>query len=287
MTRPTLSIVTINLNNRAGLAKTLESVASQSWRDFELLLIDGGSTDGSMDLADAHSELITFSRSAPDGGIYPAQNLGLQQAKGKYILFLNSGDWLKQPDSLEQFFATNPNEDILYGDVWFWKEGEPGVRKEGQENMSALLLLLDTICHQVQVIRREALLEFGGYREDRPVIADYDFLVKALIQHRKSFRYLPVPLAVVDINGQGYQSNMADQVWKGREQVQQEAWDPLTLQALLSIPTLEHKIKELRAQLTATEQELDRFRANQKLQDNHPKPNWWQRLTNKRESRSS
>ena len=89
-----LSIITINLNNREGLQKTIESVISQTFRDFEWIVIDGGSTDGSAELIKQYAAHFAYWVSESDKGIYNAMNKGIRQAKGEWLQFLNSGDQL-------------------------------------------------------------------------------------------------------------------------------------------------------------------------------------------------
>ena len=89
-----LSVITINFNNKEGLAKTIVSVVGQTTRDFEWIIIDGGSTDGSMELIENNSEYISYYVSEPDKGIYNAMNKGIMASHGEYLLFLNSGDYL-------------------------------------------------------------------------------------------------------------------------------------------------------------------------------------------------
>ena len=86
------SIITVNFNNKEGLLKTIESVIHQTFRDFEFIIIDGGSTDGSVDVLKEYSSQINYWVSEPDGGIYQGMNKGLRQAKGDYVNFMNSGD---------------------------------------------------------------------------------------------------------------------------------------------------------------------------------------------------
>ena len=87
-----LSIITINYNNREGLKKTINSVINQTFRDFEYILIDGGSEDGSKEIILQHEAQFSYWRSEKDHGIYNAMNKGILAAKGDYLLFLNSGD---------------------------------------------------------------------------------------------------------------------------------------------------------------------------------------------------
>ncbi len=110
-----LSIITINLNNRAGLLKTIESVVSQTFTNFEYIIIDGGSTDGSVELIKEHADKITYWVSEPDKGIYNAMNKGILKATGEYLQFLNSGDWLFSNEILEHIFNATHIGDVLYG----------------------------------------------------------------------------------------------------------------------------------------------------------------------------
>ena len=95
-----LSIITINLNNCKGLEKTIKSVISQRFTDYEFIVIDGGSDDESLECIKAHRNYIHYWVSEPDKGIYNAMNKGIAQAEGDYCLFLNSGDWLVENEQL-------------------------------------------------------------------------------------------------------------------------------------------------------------------------------------------
>ena len=101
-----LSIITINFNNKDGLKRTIESVISQKFQEFEWIIIDGGSSDGSKllieEVARNNKKLVSYWCSEPDGGIYPAMNKGIDKAKGEYILFLNSGDTLHNKNVLQE-----------------------------------------------------------------------------------------------------------------------------------------------------------------------------------------
>ena len=97
-----LSIITINYNNLAGLQKTMESVFSQTCKDFEYIVIDGASTDGSAEYIRAHADQLTYWVSEKDTGIYNAMNKGVRAAKGEYLLMLNSGDFLVDDRVIER-----------------------------------------------------------------------------------------------------------------------------------------------------------------------------------------
>ena len=113
-----LSIITINLNNYEGLKKTISSIRCQNWHNFEWIIIDGGSTDGSTELIESVSKDLTFWCSESDKGIYNAMNKGVAMCSGKYVLFMNSGDSLHDSKVLEDIFQDQQYDaDILIGQV--------------------------------------------------------------------------------------------------------------------------------------------------------------------------
>ena len=108
-----LSIVTINYNNLSGLQKTIDSVLQQSFKDYEWIIIDGGSTDGGKELLEKNQNHFAYWCSEPDKGIYNAINKGLSHATGDYIQFLNSGDWLYDSTILEKVFTQILKENYI------------------------------------------------------------------------------------------------------------------------------------------------------------------------------
>lgn len=123
-----LSVITINYNNAEGLAKTMDSVFRQRFSDFEYIVIDGGSTDGSKDLIVNNQDKIAYWCSEKDSGIYNAMNKGIREASGEYLLFLNSGDFLHDFAVLEDIHPFLSGEDIVYGDLLF-------VHGDGKEDL--------------------------------------------------------------------------------------------------------------------------------------------------------
>ena len=122
MNGPILSIITVNFNNSHGLLKTLESVNSQSFSSYEHIIIDAGSTDGSIEIIVQYKKAnphLSYWSSEPDKGIYDGMNKGIEHAKGQYLYFLNSGDCLSQ-DVLSKIHFDGT--EYLYGDtILFYK----------------------------------------------------------------------------------------------------------------------------------------------------------------------
>ena len=126
----TLSIITINYNNCDGLKRTIDSVVSQTFTDYEWIVIDGGSNDGSFELIEKYQKHFTYWVSEPDSGIYQAMNKGIAHANGDWYIFLNSGDWLFNNEVLSMVFSSNHDANILYGDVMYHWPDKRGLELE-------------------------------------------------------------------------------------------------------------------------------------------------------------
>ena len=200
---PRLSIITINYNDKAGLAKTVESVLSQTFRDIEYIVIDGGSSDGSVEVMKKYREGIHYLVSEKDGGIFNAQNKGLAKASGEYCLFLNSGDFLVESTCIEKVFATEAKADIVYGNMMI--ENDKGEIAFGQspEQLSVYDFMISTLWHPVSFIKREVFGKYGDYDENFKITADYEFFVRAIVKWGVSTQYLPVTVSVFNTRGVG------------------------------------------------------------------------------------
>lgn len=114
---PKLTIITITYNAAATLERTILSVAAQQYQNIEHIIVDGASTDDTLEIVQRHSSSITRWVSEPDNGLYFAMNKGLQMATGDYIWYINAGDEITTPETVEQMFALSANADLYYGDT--------------------------------------------------------------------------------------------------------------------------------------------------------------------------
>lgn len=187
-----LSIITINRNNAKGLKKTLESVASQTCRDFEHIIIDGASTDGSVDIikeyvASPAGKNISYWISELDSGTYNAMNKGVHYASGNYCLFLNSGDWLYSPSVLEETEKITGIADIIYFDpVYVFSNKQ--IRYRSPEVSSLLMMFLHgiNINHQ-NMITKTSIQKANPFNEQYAIYSDFDFNIKNILINRYSF----------------------------------------------------------------------------------------------------
>ena len=117
MNQPRVSIITIVYNGISTLEKTIQSIASQTYKNIEYIIVDGSSTDGTVDLIKKYNSKISKWISEPDNGLYDAMNKGIDIATGDYLWFINSGDEIYSPETLTMLFTNNPLSDIYYGDT--------------------------------------------------------------------------------------------------------------------------------------------------------------------------
>jgi glycosyltransferase involved in cell wall biosynthesis len=115
--KPTLSVITVVYNNMADIGRTMLSVLNQTYASMEYIVIDGGSTDGTLDIINTYKNRIAKLTSEPDKGIYDAMNKGLALATGDYVIFMNSGDEFYAADTVEKVFDTADGADIYYGET--------------------------------------------------------------------------------------------------------------------------------------------------------------------------
>lgn len=189
-----VSIITINYNNKDGLRKTIESVINQNYNSFEFIVIDGGSTDGSLEVIQEYKMHIDYWVSEPDKGIYNAMNKGIAKAHGKYCNFMNSGDCFADNNVLNKVFRNESQADIICGNTYWVKWTKP------PKEITLDNLFNGTICHQCAFINRMLLLKYK-YDENLKIVADRKFFLQSLIFENCSYKSVDVDIVIYDLNG--------------------------------------------------------------------------------------
>lgn len=214
-----ISIITINYNDSVGLNNTIQSVIKQSFNDFEFIVIDGASTDGSKQVIEANSNHINYWVSEPDAGIYNAMNKGIKAAKGDYLLFLNSGDSFYSDTVLE---AVNEelgvNSDVFYGDVIRLHTNGTQQRKSYPNQLSFKFFVDSALAHQATFIKRELFTRFFYYDESYKILADWNFLIYAICKENVSYKHLPIVISNYDMDGISSQESSKEVMRKERMQ---------------------------------------------------------------------
>ena len=243
-----LSIITINRNNAAGLRKTMKSVFSQTYRDFEYIVVDGASTDESVEVIRAsalQAEGLSFKWiSEPDTGIYNAMNKGIEIVegrrvvnsfnrsersecenkanKGSYILMLNSGDYLVDEHVVERIIPELHDIDIIQGNV-IKDYPDKTIRfcGYGKSEISFIDALDAQFPHQAMFIKLSTMQEYGYYDDSYKKGADTYFFTAAIGFGNATYRYIDVDITNFDINGI---SSLQDPQWRLVDKDEDERW---------------------------------------------------------------
>lgn len=193
-----ISVVTINYNNASGLEETIKSVTSQTFGDFEYIVIDGGSTDGSKQIIERFADKIDYWVSEKDKGIYNAMNKGARAAHGDYVAFLNSGDVYADKDALTNVAAQHLKADVCVGDLEFSTGGV--LRAPKAEDVTMSFFMNGSLSHPSSFTRRELLIRHPFVEEFR-ISADMEFFMYVLVKLNASYQQLNGVVSIFDTTG--------------------------------------------------------------------------------------
>lgn len=198
-----VSVITVCLNCRDLIEKTITSVISQSCPNIQYIIIDGGSTDGTLEVIKKYQSCIDVVVSEKDDGLYYAMNKGIRYASGDIIYFLNGGDYLYDAYTLEKVctqFSQFPNSDILYGDVILYSDLDSKYLSMHRPTPLHALTLCG-ICHQALFARRDLFNSLEPFNTKFHIYADYEWLLKSIIMRNCHFQYFKAPVAYYRVGG--------------------------------------------------------------------------------------
>ncbi len=198
------SVVTVCYNEEKTIGATIESVISQKYDDYEQIIMDGASTDKTLDIINKYTDdpHVTCC-SEPDSGLYDAMNKALGHITGDYVIFMNSGDMFYDENVLTDVAAELDKDatDILYGDVYRRCSSGSFIQKYKGTHFERIKMMLCGLafCHQTQFTKVSLMKEYG-FREDHRITADFDFVVRAL-SAKRSFRHIDRIICSFDHEG--------------------------------------------------------------------------------------
>jgi glycosyltransferase involved in cell wall biosynthesis len=198
---PILSIITICKNESESIERTILSVIGQTFTDFEYIVIDGGSTDGTKEIIEKYKDKIDKFISEPDKGIFNAMNKGISLSNSEYVCFLNGGDYFAENNILERIFENKTDSDIIFGDLIFSLKSGRKYTKKSPDKISQYYMMSDSIPHPGTLIKRELFDEIGFYDENYKFTSDYEFFLRAIFKFNMSYSHLKFPLAVFNLKG--------------------------------------------------------------------------------------
>jgi glycosyltransferase involved in cell wall biosynthesis len=192
---PQISIITITYNAEAFLERTIRSIRSQTSQDFEYLLLDGGSKDGTMAIVNANADIFDYIISEKDNGIYDAMNKGFQRATGDYVWFMNAGDEIAESNVVKQLnsIIQSGKPDIIYSDTLMVdNEGNNlGLRSDILPHKVPEKLVWQgykmgmLICHQSFIVRRDLAPKYI----ENNLSADIDWEIKCLKKTKNAYKF--------------------------------------------------------------------------------------------------
>lgn len=195
-----ITIITISYNNREGLEKTIKSVTSQSYVDFEYIIIDGGSQDGSKEVITNFADKISYWVSESDKGIYNAMNKGIKAANGEYLLFLNSGDEFFANDVLEKALPYLHTEDLILFDIAQRFENNELSIYHYPKKLQFSNFWKGAIGHPTTFIKKNLFETYGLYDENFKIVSDWKFFLHVLINNA-TYRKEDIVLSIFSMDG--------------------------------------------------------------------------------------
>jgi glycosyltransferase involved in cell wall biosynthesis len=198
MSNQKISIITVVYNAEKYIQKTLESILKQTYIYFELIIIDGGSTDNTLNIINSFNNGNIIVISEKDKGIYDAMNKGTRVAKNEWVFFLNAGDVFASNETLSNIFNRySGNSSILFGNTLLKSDNQiinyPDV-------INKLWFFSDTICHQSIFFKRQLFNEIGHFNLNYKILADRDFLIRA-IKTKHRFEHVNEIVSIYDQEG--------------------------------------------------------------------------------------
>ena len=203
---PRFSIITVSYNAKEDLEKSIKSVSNQTFKNYEYLVIDGNSTDGTKELLRKYDKEINYWVSEKDNGIYNAMNKGARVANGDYLYFLNAGDTFSDKNSLEGVSREiDNNQDLIYGRIRVVNKRNDKSYIRGKKITKFNIKLGNKVSQQAVFIKREVFNKVGGLDERYKIAADFDLLCKVF---DGNYLIKKIDLIVCNYDGDGVSSNL-------------------------------------------------------------------------------
>lgn len=205
--KTTLTIITVCYNIKNEIERTCNSIVNQTWQDFEWIVVDGGSTDGTVDILKKYAYRIDKLISEKDSGIYNAMNKGIKLAHGEWLSFMNGGDCFAARDVLEKVFADKEyNADILYGYMKMFNSDGYVYLNTYPDTVSKAYFYDNVIGHQGAFIKRKLFDKYGLYNENYRIVSDWEKWI-IFAHHKRKFEPLKFPVASFWLGGIGCHMN--------------------------------------------------------------------------------
>ncbi|MBQ2645573.1 glycosyltransferase [bacterium] len=228
-----ISVITVCYNSENVIERTLQSVVSQTFDDFEYLIIDGASNDNTLAIIEKYKENFSKMKvfSEKDKGIYDAMNKGIANANGDYIIFLNADDVFLHENVLKLVSEKiDGAKDLYYGDLIFLEKSTGKLNNRRQNNVNYVYLCGGMLFHPAIFASKKLFEKIGNFDIQYRIVADYDWILRALVANKGSCEYLDIPITIF-ADGEGASSNPKNKELhkKERQSVQKKYFSPLMI----------------------------------------------------------
>lgn len=235
------SIVTVCLNSENTIRQTIESVTNQNYSQIEYIIIDGDSSDETLNIISNYRSDIDVLISEPDNGIYSAMNKGLRASSGDVIFFLNADDMFVDFEvirEIAQVFHTHSHLELLYGNV-IWDIDGNNVRRKSPATINRKFFGRRTLIHQTIFTKRSVFEKSGLFSENLRVVSDYQWLLTVFLRDKPNYLYYDRDICLMGTSGRSWTTD-----WEAeRRQVMKQYFNTFEILHLRSIPILVKHLK--------------------------------------------
>lgn len=202
-----VSIITACYNSENTIEETIRSIQKQTYKDIEYIIVDGASTDKTLEIIENYKNIVTKLISEPDTGVYNAMNKGIKTATGDLLFFLNANDVLINELVVEKFAeeAQKTSAGLLLGNILMLNRYTGEMYYEKQEIIDKIQLINSTVFHPATFFKKESFDKYGFYNENYKIASDYKWYVSYFLKEGK-YRYINTPVTIFSL-GDGLSSN--------------------------------------------------------------------------------
>lgn len=222
-----ISVITVCYNSEKTIEDTVFSVVSQTYPDIEYIIIDGNSSDHTLDIIRKYGDKISKVISEKDSGIYDAMNKGIKNATGDYLFFLNSDDKFLHDKVVELAVNRIPESkpEIVYGDMYMLNRESGNISLKKQNKFNKVYVFKNTPWQPTVFFKREVFDRCGNFRTDYRIVSDFDWMLNAILRHKASCHYIGIPITM--FSSEGISSDKHNQIHdKERKHVYGEYFTP-------------------------------------------------------------
>lgn len=243
---PKVSVVTVCLNSAGTIERTVQSVLSQDYQDIEYIVIDGRSSDNTLNILKQYEDKISLLISEIDSGLYDAMNKGVRLSSGEFIFFINADDRFTDSSVISDFVRTyqeNSELNFIYGDVLLESDSGNARISKQLKRLTSPGLCMTTICHQAIFCKKSLFDDIGYYSQEYKVVSDYEWIMRAYKKNKLKSKHIDRSICEIGTSGLTYTTSWQTE----KRKVLLKYYNPLQIYLWRTLPRyLLPKVKYLK-----------------------------------------